>query len=96
MTKSQLKSLAERVTKASADIEKAMTLVEAAKEECALAIEKPIKFYGSNLSWSRGSSSKGGSVTSPENSRQLESCPKSDVLYPDDVLTVITISTLSP
>ena len=37
MTKSQLKSLAERVMKASADIKEAMTVFEAAKEECALA-----------------------------------------------------------
>ena len=55
-TESQLKSLAERVTKASADVEKAMTLVEAAKEERALAIEKPFEFYGSNLSQSEQAS----------------------------------------
>ena len=30
-----------------------MTLVNAVKEECALAIEKPLEFYGSNLSQSK-------------------------------------------
>ena len=58
MTESQLKSSAERVTKASADVEKAMTLVKAAKEECAFAIEKPFEFYGSNLSQSKQASCK--------------------------------------
>ncbi len=56
MTKRHLKSSVERVTKASADIKKAMTLVEAAKDECALAIEKPFEFYGSNLSQSKQAS----------------------------------------
>ena len=55
-TESQLKSSAERVTKASADVEKAMTLVEAAEEERALAVEKPFEFYGSNLSQSEQAS----------------------------------------
>ena len=55
-TESQLKSLAERVMKASADFKKAMTLVKAAEEECALAIEKHFKFYGSNLSQSKQAS----------------------------------------
>ena len=49
-TKSQLKGLSERVMKASADVKIATTLVEAAKEERALAIEHSFKFYGSNLS----------------------------------------------
>ena len=55
-TESQLKSSAERVTKASADVEKATTLVEAAEEERALAVEKPFEFYGSNLSQSEQAS----------------------------------------
>ena len=55
-TESQLKSLAGRVTKASADVEKATTLVEAAKEEHALAVEKSFEFYGSNLSQSEQAS----------------------------------------
>ena len=44
------------MTKASADVEEAMTLVEAAEEKRALAHEKPFEFYGSNLSQSKQAS----------------------------------------
>ena len=42
--------------RASADIKEAMTLIKAAEEERALAVEKPFEFYGSNLSQSEQAS----------------------------------------